>query len=145
MKRFWILQCILVLSLMSSSAAAQESKVALPLIARAEVALYPPTARVSNVEGQVHLKVITNGHRVIRATAEGNGHPLLVRAAQENIRCWGFTVHEPTAFTVTYRDRLVDNIDPKQNNPTVVLRLPTDVAVDALRWPGTVDLAPTIK
>ena len=118
---------------------AQPSKLALPHVSFAGVPLYPPLARISNVEGVVHVEVTTDGHKVTIATAEKDSHSLLARAAEANALTWQFAVHEPTTFIVTYRYKLVDDIDPVQNNPRVILRLPTDVEVDTLRWPGIYD------
>lgn len=72
------------------------------------------------------MKVTTDGTKVITAKAE-DGKRLLAVAAEENARTWKFSTHEPTSFTVTYRYRLDVNADP--NNPTVMLRFPTEVEV----------------
>jgi hypothetical protein len=40
------------------------------MFAAGQVPLYPPLARVANVEGVVHLKVTTDGHRVVDAHVE---------------------------------------------------------------------------
>lgn len=115
--------------------AQQARRVALPMVASAEVPLYPPTARLANVEGVVHLKVTTDGHQVVSIQAE-NEDKLLVDFAERNLRTWRFSPHEPLTFTVTYTYKLVSDIEPIQNNPRVILNLPTKVEVDALRWPG---------
>ena len=113
----------------------EESKLGFPSIAHADVPLYPPLARVANVEGAVKVKVTTDGHRIIKTEVEDGANALLARAAQENLRSWEFAVHEPASFTVTYRYIIVDDIDARQENPTVVLKLPTEVEVRVLRWP----------
>ncbi len=125
--------------------AQQQPKQALPMVAYAAVPLYPPRARVANVEGVVRVQVTTDGHRVITTVANPSSHPELAQAAQANVRTWQFTVHEPTTFTVTYRYKFVDDLKPEQNNPRVVLSLPTEVEVDILRWPGTVDMPSKIR
>ena len=118
---------------------AQQAPVALPMVTSAEVPLYPPAARLANVEGVVHLKTTTDGHHVISVQIE-DGHKLLASFAEKNIRTWQFASDKPTAFTVTYTYKLVTDLKPTQNNPRVILNLPTAVEVDALRWPGTVDV-----
>lgn len=109
-----------------ATAVAQQPKAVLPMVAGGAVPLYPPLARAAKVQGVVHLKVVTDGTRVVTAQAE-DGSRVLAAAAEENARTWQFSKHEPTSFTVTYRYRLDANADP--NNPTVTLRFPTEVDV----------------
>jgi len=122
-----------------------QSKIAFPMVSFAAVPLYPPLARVSNVAGIVHVKIRTDGHKVTEAKAEKNSNSLLASAAEANALTWQFTIHEPMRFTVTYRYKLVNDIEPVQNNPRVILRLPTEVEVDALRSAGTIDMPPVLK
>jgi len=77
-------------------------------VARAAVPLYPPLARAARVQGVVHLKVTTDGHRVV-ATHVEDGNKLLADAAEENARTWEFATHDATTFTMTYHYKL----DPK--------------------------------
>lgn len=98
----------------------------MPTIAGGAVPLYPPLARAAKVQGVVHVKITTDGLRVVSAQAE-EGPRLLVNAAEESARIWQFSKHEPMSFKVTYRYRLDADADP--NNPTVTLRFPTEVDV----------------
>ena len=129
----------IVLSLTGWSVLAQQSTVSLPMVASGQVPLYPPVARHANVEGVVHLKITTDGHRVVAAHVE-DGHKLLATAAEENVRTWQFSLPDPTTFTVTYTYKLVTEWKGDPNNPAVVLRFPTEVEVSTRRWPGTVDM-----
>ncbi len=115
-----------------------QQRLALPMVSHAEVPLYPPLARVANVSGVVHVIVTTDGHLVVTAHAKEGPKPLR-EAAEKNAMSWQFTTHEPTTFTVTYVYKLVDDLNPQLNNPRVILQLPTEVEVDAQRWPGTHD------
>ena len=121
-----------------------QRKLAFPKVSFASVPLYPPGATAANIEGIVRVKVATDGHKVISVVAK-KGHPVLARAAEANALTWQFDVQESTTFTVTYLYKLVDDIDAVQNNPRVILRLPTDVEVDALRSPGTRDMPHILK
>ncbi len=49
----------------------------------------------------VVMQVATDGHRVtdVKVTS---GHPLLVQAAENNVRTWQFAAHAPTIFEVRY-------------------------------------------
>jgi hypothetical protein len=109
-----------------AAATAQQPKAVLPMVAGGAVPLYPPLARAAKVQGVVHLKVVTDGAKVVTAQVE-DGNRLLASASEENVRTWLFSKHEPTSFTVTYRYRLDAHADP--NNPTVTLRFPTEVDV----------------
>lgn len=109
-----------------STLVAQQSRSIMPTIAGGAVPLYPPLARAAKVQGVVHVKITTDGLRVVSAQAE-EGPRLLVNAAEESARIWQFSKHEPMSFKVTYRYRLDADADP--NNPTVTLRFPTEVDV----------------
>ncbi len=117
-----------LLATLLSTVTAQQPKPTLPMIAGGAIPLYPPLARAANVQGVVHVKVTTDGTKVVTAIAE-DGARLLAGAAEENVRTWQFSKHDPTSFTVTYRYRLDANADP--NNPAVTLRFPTEVQVSA--------------
>src|SRR3979490_940974 len=80
---------------------------ALPMVAAAPVPLYPPLARSTSTQGVVHVKVQTDGHKVVQAHAEEK-NKLLSDAAEENARNWQFSTHTPLTFTITYRYRLAD-------------------------------------
>ena len=134
----------ILLFLAASMIARQQPRVALPMVASAQVPLYPPVARSANVQGVVHLKITTDGHRVLSTQVE-DGNKLLSAAAEENARTWQFSPHEPTTFGVTYTYKLVTDLEATQNNPRVLLKLPTEIEVDALRWPGTVDMPGQVK
>jgi hypothetical protein len=140
-KKFIRRSVIMSAVLWAFAAMAQESKVALPMVAGAAVPLYPPLARVARVEGVVHVKITTDGHRVI-ATHVEDGHKLLAAAAEENARTWQFATHEPTTFTVTYQYKLDSKLKGNPNNPTVILRLPTEVEVSTMP-PPPLDAAST--
>ena len=113
--------------------AAQQPGVALPMVVSAQVPLYPQVARIANVEGVVHLRVTTDGQRVVSVQVE-EGHKLLAAPAEGNVRTWQFSPHDPVTLKVTYTYKLVTDLDSRQNNPRVILKLPTEVEVDALRW-----------
>jgi len=135
------LMCAVLLA--DSLVGAAQQKLSLPMISFAEVPLYPPLARTANVSGIVHVVVTTDGHRVI-ATRVQDGKKILSDAAEQNVKSWQFGTHEPTTFTVTYVYKLIDDLKPQRNNPRIILQLPIEVEVDAARWPGTRDAAPTL-
>ena len=151
MKTRFLYRTCLMLAITTGCALAQQSqsRVSLPSVIAAAVPLYPIGPQTVNIQGTVHVKISTDGHRVIDAKVENDGvNPALGRAAQENAMTWRFAVGEPTTFTVTYRYILVPKLkEIKSNalNAKVVLCFPTDVEVYAQRWPGTVDVPSKVK
>jgi hypothetical protein len=119
------------LSLTNWDVVAQQSSIALPRVASAQVPLYPPLARVANVEGVVHVKVTTDGHRVVSTRIE-DGNKLLADSAEDNAKTWQFALHEPATFTVTYTYKLLTKWKGDPENPIVVLRFPTDVEISTM-------------
>lgn len=125
---------ILVLAVSITTAIYPQSQnIALPTVSFAAVPLYPPLARAAHVEGVIHVEVTTDGAKVVAARSK-DSYKILADAAEENAKTWKFATHDPTTFTVTYRYRLV--VEPK-GNPTVILRLPTEVEV--LTMPRLID------
>lgn len=87
---------------------------------------YQPLARQARIEGVVHVKITTDGTKVVIARAQ-DGHPLLAIAAVENALTWRFHKHTPTSFTMTYRYRIDPGVHP--NYPNVRFRFPAEVEV----------------
>jgi outer membrane biosynthesis protein TonB len=79
---------------------AHHAEVSLPRVASAVVPLYPPLARVANVEGVVRLTAETDGHKVIGVRVL-DGNKLLADAATANVKTWRFAEHAPTRLDVT--------------------------------------------
>jgi len=104
----------------------QAEPAVLPMVASAVVPLYPPLARATNIQGVIHVQVSTDGHQVATAHAQEDIKPLSV-AAEENSKTWQFSAHTPVTFTISYHYKLSKQCNP--NNPTVILRLPTDVEI----------------
>src|SRR5882762_10235631 len=103
-----IRQAILVLSVLPVfvlSATAQKSPEALPKVVQHTEPMYPPLARQTRIQGEVRVKVTTDGESVRDAEAE-TGHPLLRKAAEDNTRTWKFATHNPGIFHVAFRYKL---------------------------------------
>jgi hypothetical protein len=105
---------ILVLSVLLAAvagASAQESPEVLPKVVQHTEPMYPPLARQTRLQGDVRVKVTTDGESVRDAEAE-TGHPLLRKAAEDNARTWKFVAHTPGTFQVTFRYKLLsDSVD----------------------------------
>jgi hypothetical protein len=120
---------ILVMSVLTVSVTdsrAQESPEVLPQVISHSEPIYPPIARTAHIEGEVSVKITTNGESVLTAEAEA-GSPLLRKAAEDNTRTWKFSPHAPGTFYVTFRYRIM------QGNQEV----------EFLHSPATVEIATT--
>jgi hypothetical protein len=116
------------LLLMAPIASGQELAVVVPQVAHTSVPYYPPLARVAHLEGVVHIRVTTDGLKVIAVKVE-DGPKLLQDATEKTVQSWEFYKHEPTSFEVIFRYKIVDDPHPNLYGPTVLLRLPLEVEV----------------
>jgi TonB family protein len=123
----------------NSPSAAQKTASDLPKVIRASVPSYPELARQTRIQGTVTLRVSTDGKLVSDVDAE-SGHPILAKAATENVKTWEFKPHAPTTFEVSFHYRLfVPDCDSECNcdrgergeTESVLLHLPTDADVSA--------------
>jgi hypothetical protein len=94
----------LILAL-APAAEAQGSPDALPKVVRHAEPIYPPVAKQTRVQGDVRVKLTTDGESVKGAEAV-EGNPLLSKAAEDNVRTWKFAPHNPSTFVVTFRYKL---------------------------------------
>ena len=115
------------LSLSMGCAAAQEIPETLPKVLQHSDPIYPPIARTAHIQGEVLVKVITDGESVLTAEAEA-GNPLLRKSAEDNIRTWKFAAHVPGTFHVTFRYRFLSG----------------NQEVAFLNSPGTVEITATV-
>jgi hypothetical protein len=120
--------------LLSTLAGGQKTKQLLPSIEHTAVPYYPPLARVAKVEGIVHIKVTTDGHKVVSTDIE-DGPKWLADAAEKNVQSWEFAKHEPMTFTVTYRYKLVEELKDNPSDTMLILRLPAEVEVVTIQHP----------
>jgi hypothetical protein len=96
-----------VLLVLLPSASAQGSAESLPKVVQHSEPVYPPLARQTRTQGDVRVKVTTNGESVRDAVAQ-TGHPLLCKAAEDNAKTWKFASTTPGTFYVTFRYKLLE-------------------------------------
>jgi TonB family protein len=134
MRRNRWLAGIFAVSITVSVAQVAEAPEKLPIVKSGEMPLYPPLLRLGQIEGEVRLRVTTDGSGVSSVTVE-SGHALLAKAALENVRTWKFEPHTPTVFSTLFSYRLIKELftsscDPDlPDNGSVVLKLPTQVEI----------------
>ncbi len=112
-----------VLLVVVPSTLAQESAETLPKVVQHSEPIYPPLARQTRIQGEVSVKVTTDGESVREAIAQ-TGHPLLRKAAEDNAKTWKFASHTPSTFNVTFRYELMES----------------SVAVEFLKLPAIVEI-----
>jgi len=96
-----------------------------------DMPFYPQLTRAARIQGDVHLRVTTDGSTVASVRVE-RCQPLLATAAQDNVTTWKFEQHEPTSFSTVFAYHLFaePNCDPKRSgNGDIYLQLPTQVDV----------------
>jgi hypothetical protein len=109
----------LIVLLVPYAGKAQDAKLALPRVTSMGVPVYPPLGRAAHVAGIVHIKITTDGKRV-SATHIEDGNKLLAVAAEDNIKTWQFSEHEPVTFTTMFEYRLVSNLEGNPSSPRSV-------------------------
>jgi TonB family protein len=87
-------------------ASAEESPEVLPKVVQHGEPTYPPIARTAHIEGEVRVRVTTDGESVTNAEAE-SGPPILHKAAEDNVRTWKFVPHTAGTFHVTFRYKIM--------------------------------------
>lgn len=102
---------------------AQESTETLPKVLEHSEPIYPPLARQTHIQGEVSVKFTTDGESVREAVAQ-TGHPLLRKAAEDNVKTWKFVSHTPSTFNVTFRYKLMES-----NVEVAFLQSPTIVEI----------------
>jgi hypothetical protein len=107
-------------------AKAQENPVPLPSVVQHSDPIYPPIARTAHIEGEVIVKITTNGESVLTAEAE-TGNPILRKHSEDNARTWKFVPHAAGTFRVVFRYKLISG----------------NQEVEFLHLPGTVEIAAT--
>lgn len=97
----------------------------------ADIPQYPALARTANIQGKVELHVITGPDgKVISALAK-SGHPLLERAALDNVKTWRFAGQSER--TVTYEFRVeamaVNSFDDYHRYGKIIFHPPLSVEI----------------
>jgi TonB family protein len=131
MRRSNWLAGIFAVSIAVSVAQVAEPPQKLPVVKSGEMPLYPPLANMARIQGDVHLRVTTDGSGVASVVVE-SGQPMLAKAAQDDVTTWKFEPHEPTSFSTLFSYRLLAEPNcktDKSGNGEVHLNLPTQVEI----------------
>lgn len=115
----------------------------LPVVIAASVPLYPRTALLAHILGTVRIRVTTDGKNISSLDVE-SGPPMLVKAAEGNVRTWQFEEHKPTTFLVTFQYKIEEPAECSIGNSAVLLHMPSDIVITA-RGIHTCDPASTVQ
>ena len=113
-----------------------------PLVVAAQVPLYPALLLKAHIDGEVRVRITTDGNQASNMALESGG-TIFLAAAEENIRTWQFERHQPTTFVTVFRYKLLSESQCFTDAPTVVLHLPTEVEVTSKGLAICEDLAPS--
>jgi len=122
---------VLIICVVASVAQVAEPPQKLPVVKSGDMPFYPPLANMARIQGDIHLRVTTDGSGVAFVVVE-SGQPILARAAQDNVRTWKFEPHEPTSFSTLFAYHLLAEPNcktDKSGNGEVHLKLPTQVEI----------------
>jgi hypothetical protein len=95
-----------------------------------ESLVYPTTAYQARITGDDVMMALIDSEGHVSVPVLPSGHPVLVRAAEGNIRTWRFQAGpESSEVTVTYHFRL--DGDPKYDYPSSICKfdLPDSVTI----------------
>lgn len=127
-----VLGCCLAISatavILNAQSNTATSNQPLTHVSHMDVPFYPPIARAANLQGIVHIRVTTDGTRVVSTHVE-DGPKMLADGAEKNVKTWEFAGDFATTFSVTYRFRLTKPSSQGFIRDTVILRLPTGIEV----------------
>jgi TonB family protein len=129
-RRRW-LTAILGLCAASSFGQVGQTPEKAPVVISGEIPFYPPLSNMARIQGEVRLRVTTDGSGVTSVAVE-SGQPMLAKAAQDNVRTWKFEPHGPTSFSTLFAYRLREEPNcktDKSGNGEVHLNLPTQVEI----------------
>jgi hypothetical protein len=126
---------------------AQTIALALPEVTAAAVPFYPRNARAAHIEGSVHLQVRIVAGRVVSLALQEESSPMLIKAAEDNVKTWQFGDTDTLTFETTFYYKIRNTPLPKScdemgdRNDTVALRFPESVEISTpSMWlcdPGT--------
>ena len=105
----------------------------LPVVKSGEMPFYPPLPNAARIQGEVRLRITTDGSGVVSVTVE-SGQPMLAKAAEDNVRTWKFEPHEPISFSTLFTYHLRAEPDCERNksaNSEIHVELPTQVEITA--------------
>lgn len=121
-----------------------------PCVAHLESPSYPQLARATGIQGKATVSASVYRDGTSSVATDGKGHPLLLGAAQENLKTWRFKPNDwPEAIPLEVEYEFVldaehpsDDLNP---TPAVTLDLPRHVRISAPARKPIIDSWPAKK
>jgi TonB family protein len=136
----WLAGIFALYAAVSVAQVAEQSQ-KVPVVKSGETPLYPPLANAARIQGDIRLRVTTDGSGVASVVVE-SGQPMLAKAAQDNVMTWKFEAHEPTSFPTLFAYHLLEEPNcktDKSGNGEVHTNLPTQVEITTNPWGACYD------
>src|ERR1700722_3377730 len=91
-----------------------------PRLISAQLPHYPPTARLTGTQGEVRVDFVLNASGEPESVAAVSGHPLLQRAAEDNVKSWRFEFPRDLyrtewKYSTTFNFKITTDDDPYEN------------------------------
>jgi TonB family protein len=100
--------------------------------------IYPPVARQARIQGDVVLIAQIGSDGSVSIPIRKSGHPLLLKAAEDNLKTWTFQTGESQEMEITYHFKLREQSSDSAETECA-FDLPDSVTIFS-RLPSTVTL-----
>jgi TonB family protein len=97
----------------------------------ADMPLYPVMARTAKITGKVEIQVVTGADGKVISAQLKNGHPLLARAALDNVKTWRFAGASERTITYEFKieERKANAFDDFYSYGKIIFEPPNSVVV----------------
>jgi TonB family protein len=93
---------------------------------------YPEIARQARIQGDAVLVAHIGADGSVSIPLRKSGHPLLLQAAEDNLKSWKFQSGEEQEMEITYHFKLVATESPADSAPAdCVFDLPNSVTISS--------------
>jgi TonB family protein len=97
----------------------------------ADMPLLPALVRTARITGKVEIQVVTGADGKVVSAQLKNGHPLLARAALDNVKTWRFAGASERTITCEFKieEREANVFDDYYRYGKIIFQLPNSVVV----------------
>jgi TonB family protein len=97
----------------------------------ADMPLYPSLARVARIMGKVEIQAVTDADGKVISAQLKSGHPVLGRAALDNVKTWRFAGAGERTITYEFKieERKPNAFDDFYNYGRIIFQPPNSVVV----------------
>ena len=97
----------------------------------ADMPLYPALARTAKIMGKAEIQVVTGADGKVISAQPKSGHPVLARAALDNVKTWRFAGASERTITYEFKieERAVNVFDDYYRYGKIIFQPPNSVVV----------------